>query len=159
MENFYKLLADLLSWYWWLTVVVFGIVINLASSYLKPQIDTVYGRISASRKSKNEADRQKLESDALELAKNSNMALLEGFAELRERIISLLSLIIGIAFTGLGVLVIERSSFISGFFTGGFFFGAATSSYIFFIRTFRRANNRAQLLLLARKKLSASNAG
>lgn len=34
-----RLLSDFSSWYWWVSVVVVGLLVNLASAYIKPVID------------------------------------------------------------------------------------------------------------------------
>jgi len=50
MSNF---LSDITSLYWWIGVVVMGILINLISSYLKPQIDSFTSKYSISKREKN----------------------------------------------------------------------------------------------------------
>ena len=45
-----ELLNDLLSLRWWVSVVIVGLLINLASDYAKPWIDNVLSRFSESRR-------------------------------------------------------------------------------------------------------------
>jgi hypothetical protein len=41
-----ELLKNLTDTSWWITVVVFGLLVNLASAYLKPILDSHYSRLS-----------------------------------------------------------------------------------------------------------------
>jgi hypothetical protein len=69
-----KFVEDVTSIYWWLTVVVVGIVIHIAGSYLKPQIDKwliawseKYRSRSAQRRAAYDEHVAKLRSDPTEL--------------------------------------------------------------------------------------------
>ena len=57
MNGFFN---DITSLYWWISVVLVGIIINLLSSYLKPFIDKTLSNYSVARRNKvkrNEHDR------------------------------------------------------------------------------------------------------
>lgn len=43
------LIADLLDPRWWVSVVIAGVLVNVAAEYLKPWLDGVMGRVSSSR--------------------------------------------------------------------------------------------------------------
>lgn len=156
MDDIAKLLSDLSSWYWWFTVVIVGLLINLASSYLKPQIDLIYERVSASRKNKNDEEKRNLNRKVEELIATPNRILLEGISELRERTFSLLTLLIGFAFTGFGLVFAQGATKVGVLesFASGICVGIATVNYIFFFRMLNKANLRSQALSLASKKLS-----
>jgi hypothetical protein len=51
MDNFFKQVSDPT---WWISVVVVGLLINLASDYLKPLLDRILGSFSNARKRANE---------------------------------------------------------------------------------------------------------
>ncbi len=69
-----KFLQDILSGYWWVSVVVVGVLINLASAYLKPFLEGRLARISGYWRTKREAE--------VELF-NRQVSLLKGSADLR----------------------------------------------------------------------------
>jgi cytochrome c-type biogenesis protein CcmH/NrfG len=58
MNQLDRLISDVTSWYWWLSIVLVGLAINLVSAYLKPLLDAYLDRRSASRR---EVRRQKEE--------------------------------------------------------------------------------------------------
>jgi ABC-type transport system involved in cytochrome bd biosynthesis fused ATPase/permease subunit len=51
----------LTSWKWWVSVVFVGILINLASAYIKPTLDTRLGRLSHRRRARSEKARKLVE--------------------------------------------------------------------------------------------------
>lgn len=64
---FDQFLKDAASGYWWLSVVIVGLIINLASSYLKDAFDAVASRVSRSAKKRYLASQEKLRADAEKL--------------------------------------------------------------------------------------------
>lgn len=46
MDSIEKLVSDFSSWYWWVSVVIVGMVINLLSAYLKQPLDRWWERRS-----------------------------------------------------------------------------------------------------------------
>jgi predicted histidine transporter YuiF (NhaC family) len=73
-----KLLSDLASLYWWVSVVLVGLLINLASAYLKPRLDSWLSqrseRASAKRASLNAA----FEASVEKLVANPTSLLIAG---------------------------------------------------------------------------------
>ena len=51
MNDAERFFADLQSPYWWLTAVVLALIVNIASSYLKPAIDNWEERRTSKRQS------------------------------------------------------------------------------------------------------------
>ena len=39
-------MGDIFTWSWFISVVVVGVLINIASAYIKPPLDKVMGRYS-----------------------------------------------------------------------------------------------------------------
>ena len=154
MENIAKVLSDLSSWYWWFSVVLVGLLINLASSYLKPQIDAVYGKFTATKREKNEQDRRNFELRVEALVATPSLIALEGFDELRERLVGLFALAGGFAFAWAG-LSVSRATVNSGFvyFAVGACFGATLTSFVFAVRVVERANSRSKAMAAVRAKL------
>lgn len=61
-----QIVESLKSPEWWISVVVVGIAINLASAYLKPRLDTFLGRLSRTVQERNEKSRKRRQ-DLLDL--------------------------------------------------------------------------------------------
>lgn len=94
MNDFFKGIGSL---YWWLSVVVVGILINLASAYLKPKIDS-YLLSFSSRWQSYSKKRVAEENDLIEkLANDRNEEILYALAELRHTLGSAISLAFGVA--------------------------------------------------------------
>lgn len=92
-------LASLSSLYWWLSVVVVGLLINLSSAYLKSRLDSSLYRRSSRRRAQAEA-RNKARKQAVEkLRSNPDAQYLLSAAATRE-------LIHGLEFIVLGTLCI-----------------------------------------------------
>ena len=50
-------MSEFFTLYWWMTVVVAGLIINLASAYLKPPLDTLLGSFSSRWKARVERNK------------------------------------------------------------------------------------------------------
>ena len=81
-----KLIEDISSVYWWLGVVLVGIIINIFSSYLKNKLDLYMGNISKkwARISEDKKARFNMEVDIIR--KNPEQLNLTLFDEIRTRI-------------------------------------------------------------------------
>lgn len=64
MNDFFKQISDPT---WWVSVVVVGLLINLASDYLKPLLDRLMEKSSAVRKRANEKQAIRFQSDLNQL--------------------------------------------------------------------------------------------
>ena len=58
---------------WWITAVLFGIVINLASAYLKGPLDRIGGSLSSSWRNRNEKSRREHRERLDALRSNTNL--------------------------------------------------------------------------------------
>lgn len=98
MNNVDKLLTDLSSGYWWLTVVGVGLLVNLASAYLKPTLDRWYEKRSSlaqARQAKSNAD---FEIEASILARSNALLVLKCFEATRWQLATIMFLSVGLVF-------------------------------------------------------------
>jgi|LFEF01.1.fsa_nt_gb hypothetical protein len=77
MESLSRFGTELASWYWWLSVVLVGIAINLVSAYLKPPVDSWLARNSTKRRARRNSEKAKFEQEVRVLAANSTLLILE----------------------------------------------------------------------------------
>ena len=80
-----KFLTDLSSIYWWIGVVLVGIVINIISSYLKNKLDAYFGSISKKWARRNKAKRDIFDCKVARIKQNPQQLNLALFAEMRQR--------------------------------------------------------------------------
>lgn len=73
-----KLLSEITTWYWWLSVVVVGVAVNLLSSYAKPHIDKWIDRRSERSRVKREKTNAEFEAKVNKLSSNPNLLIIEG---------------------------------------------------------------------------------
>lgn len=85
MEQFTKLLQDLSSWYWWVTVVVVGLLLNIGSAYLKSPIDRGFSALFDRWRNLSAQRRQIFDAQVQYLASNPNYLILAVLDELRNR--------------------------------------------------------------------------
>jgi len=104
-----RFLLDITSWYWWASVVVVGIVVNLASAYLKTPIDRLAARWSAKRSSALAVRESQLRQQAEVIARSPGLLALEIRNEALGILMSVLSLALLAA--NLGVVALMRSAF------------------------------------------------
>lgn len=91
-------LKNITSIYWWISVVVVGIMINLISYYLRKRLDNRLSAMSTwwSTRSKKQKDkRQKL---ILRLRNSQHEQILFAFSEMRCRIGAVMSLVFTLTF-------------------------------------------------------------
>lgn len=94
MNDFSKLLSDLLSWYWWATVVLVGVLVNLGSSYLREPLDRAIAAWSGRRTAKAKKRQEELHFHAERLLADPVLLALE----MRGETIGLLSSTLLLAF-------------------------------------------------------------
>lgn len=68
-----KLLNDVTSGYWWLSVVLVGLLINLASAYIKDPIDRKLAQLAAGWGHRSEKKQLQIEGDARSIALNPDI--------------------------------------------------------------------------------------
>lgn len=104
MEDFF---SNLVSLYWWISVVIVGILINLASAYLKSKLDHRLSKTSIwwrSRSERQKAERQKKIED---LRNKPHEQILWAHDSLRNHVIGLYYLMVSIlTFVFVMVLII-----------------------------------------------------
>lgn len=74
-----KFLADAATAYWWITAVAVGLVINLASAYIKEPIDRFFAATSRGWRARSEKARAERQAHVLQLARDPSL-----WAPLRE---------------------------------------------------------------------------
>ena len=67
-----EFLAQITSLSWWFGVVIVGLLINLAASYIKPKIDAIHENISKNARNKNEKKRKAWDEEVKHLAENDS---------------------------------------------------------------------------------------
>lgn len=75
MEKFFY---DMATWYWWLSVVIVGLAVNLLSAYAKPWIDRWWGTRSERARSQRSAEAEAFEKEVNRLASNSTLLIVAG---------------------------------------------------------------------------------
>lgn len=80
-----NLMKNFTSLYWWLTVVMAGIAINLASSYLKPLVDRRLSVASAWWRTKTERQKAERKEFIRRLCESEHEQILASFRDLRHR--------------------------------------------------------------------------
>ena len=157
MDSFTQLITDLSSWYWWFSVVIIGILINIASAYIKPRIDRLYERMSSTKRLKDEAKRLEQLLKAEELANNSEFIIFEGLAEMRERLGSILMFVLGLGLNGTGHILksVSHSSYSHHSMVLITFIADVLGiiCIVFCLAMYARANERSDILKLAKCKL------
>ena len=81
-----EFLANLGSLAWWVSVVIVGILINLASAYLKSRLDSSLSRTSTRWRLRSEAQRLQRSKAIAALRENWNEQVLMGISQLRNEI-------------------------------------------------------------------------
>lgn len=149
MDNSTKLLSDLSSWYWWVSIVFVGLLINVASAYLKPYLDHYFEGQSDKRRVKSDAERQLFEQQVHALAANSTLLILEGQSEQRYRTQALILFVVASLSIVLGILSGRSASAsqlvstaFSLFFSGGGILGYVLAMY--FMRHANGARRRVE---------------
>jgi hypothetical protein len=82
---------DLSSPYWWVSVVIVGILINLASAYLKPKLDTRLSRASTWWRTRSEAQKSERLRKIEVLVGDANAQAVVGQEEIRLRLKAMFS--------------------------------------------------------------------
>ena len=89
---------------WWFSVVVAGLLINLAASYLKPWTDSFLAQRSEHFRKRSEARSTEKRRRVMDMALEDRELQWAYFAELRYRLIAVLCFI-----TGFGIILVSRS--------------------------------------------------
>jgi hypothetical protein len=105
-----KFIKEISSPYWWIGVVIIGIAINIASSYLKNIIEFILSRISNNWKLKQK-ERTIKTARIIDILKNkSELKVIYALRELRYRIRSISFLILWFSFLASGFFAMEYLS-------------------------------------------------
>jgi hypothetical protein len=86
---------DVSSWWWWISVVVLSLLLNLASSYLKPLIDRRWARWSEARQRDLEERSARFQEAVQRLADDPQEQILLAIAMLQNRVRSVLYWVLG----------------------------------------------------------------
>lgn len=70
-----RFLQDMTTTYWWLSVFVIGIAINLFAAYLKTPLDNFYSRVSLSKRLASEKRNAELENRAQAIATDTSLLI------------------------------------------------------------------------------------
>ena len=152
LENF---ATDLQSPYWWVTVVVVGVLINIGSAYLKSPIDRALGSISSRRRAKNERRARQLEEESNNLAGDLQLFTLEVSLQTRDMVLSLQLLALAATFGFFLVLLSPYSlresplKFVFSIILAAAIFTTFTLSNVFS----SRAMAKLEVIAIARNKL------
>lgn len=95
MENFIK---DILNPYWWVSVVIVGFVINISAAFIKQRLDNTLNLYSKKRKTKSEEKKLLEIKEINKISKSEFLIIMKSIEEFRERLSTLLYLILAIIF-------------------------------------------------------------
>lgn len=77
MADSQRFLNDITSWYWWISVVLFTLAINLASAYLKEPLDKLLAKRSSTHAAQRATKEETRHLHAQWLAENPGLLALE----------------------------------------------------------------------------------
>jgi hypothetical protein len=100
-----EFLTNIGSVYWWVSVVVVGILINLASAYLKTRLDTSVSRASKWWRLKSNVQRAQRQKDIARLRGDSQEQLVIAISEIRHQIRAVGFLVFTLIFLVFAVLI------------------------------------------------------
>jgi hypothetical protein len=150
-----EFLRDLTAPSWWLSVVVVGIAINLASAYIKPRLDERVGTFSAKRHLRTQQQRQARTKLVAQLAADEIELQFIAFSEIRHRLRSIMLMLMGVM-AYLGALIAkagripESSRFPMGLTGESAVFAVGTLAFFLGYLEFRSAVKDKLLLFDAR---------
>jgi cytochrome bd-type quinol oxidase subunit 2 len=98
MSNFERFLSDLSSWYWWVSVVVIGLLINLVSSYLKQPLDKWLEKRSVSVANRRSLANATFTSEVALMVKSPGYLASVGFMEVRHRFMTIVFAVVTAVF-------------------------------------------------------------
>lgn len=146
MKNF---LTNLLSLYWWISVVVVGIVLNVTSAYIKTRLDRRLSGVSGWWRKRSEKERMKRETTLKRLKNNPHEQTLFAFGEMRNRLRAIQSFVMGTSTFGVIVLLFATHSNLPFLMYGIFRVAFLALGALFFflgLRFFRNAMSEIALL-------------
>lgn len=97
-----EFLYDILSLRWWFGVVIVGILVNLLAAYLKPRIDTTLGKFSLWWSTRTKEKKIQFDEAVSRMKNNPHEEIIAHFAEARERLRAVLSLVMGMSLFAFG---------------------------------------------------------
>jgi hypothetical protein len=81
-----KFIQDIATTYWWVSVVIVGIIVNIISSYLKPFLENKLSLVSGYWKQRKEKRKEEFESQVALLAADDRLLSIYALREFRYRI-------------------------------------------------------------------------
>lgn len=81
-----KFLQEVSTLYWWISVFIVGLFLNLLAAYLKQPLDQLLAKHDASRRNRNEIAKAKFVSSVAELVRTPILLQLESTFEVRCRV-------------------------------------------------------------------------
>jgi uncharacterized membrane protein (DUF106 family) len=138
-------LTNLSSVYWWISVVVVGVLINLFSAFLKGRLDNYLSKMSSWWRNRSEARKAKRQKELFRLQNDPEEQTMLALDEVRDRIRSLDIAVFSM--TILVVVILLDPPYLMRVFL------LALSALTFLVAqaTFRRAVSKMLLLLEARR--------
>ena len=126
MDEFYKALADFSSVYWWISVVLVGIVINLFGSGLQRIVGSFWGSVKAKNFAKSEREKKYFAQKVFLYRANPVFMAIDAQSVTGMMIFSLVTLLASFAwFMGVGAFLLSRSN-------AGAHFGVVGALFVFF---------------------------
>lgn len=113
------LVENLTSLSWWVTVVIVGLLVNIAAAYVKPRLDRFLGNISGSRRARNDAKMAERGRMVTRLRSSHHEQVLTFLTELRWMSRAIIFLLLGLA-----IFQVAIRSTHDWFVAANFFLGA-----------------------------------
>jgi hypothetical protein len=96
-----KLIEDVTSLHWWITVIFLTLVLNIVSAYAKPWLDKWYGGYSAKKKAMTAAQEAEFAEAVRKLCTDPLLVVLVGLEEIRYAMMFAVQLLFMVAIGGL----------------------------------------------------------
>jgi hypothetical protein len=151
-------LNNISSIYWWISVVVVGIAINLVSHYLLKRLDAQFSKSSIWWKKISDKQKQERLQKIEGLRNDPQEVILESFSELRYRLMTIMFSVFSVIFFSFTILIeVSKNSF----FTENqslirilqlFLMAMAILAISTGAASFQAAANSANLIISARKR-------
>lgn len=150
-----RLWVDIASPYWWVTAVLIGLLVNLASAYLKPVVDRWLTYRSGRQQEKDIAAQAEFMRQVELLASRPDLLLIECFEEQRARLRLLLYFTVSVIAVAISALMIRHLNDADFFIWTFFAFVVAFAFYVTAIvnALVSTAQRKQTLIESARKRL------
>lgn len=160
MDTLSRIIEDLSSLHWWITVFAIGVATSVLGAYVKPWLDSARETLSGGLRRRTEEARAEFERAVNALLSHPHLLMLESFEEIREQTRFLFHFLAMFLLAGMGIAIMrmfpERSWFtwgVLGLMIGGALLAAVMSNALL-----SSVSKRAELLAAVKRKIRNESA-